>query len=91
MPSFNARSNSRCVCRRPSGLAYQSVSSVLDLDSCGFVDFRGIGSSLSFHGMSRNRPQSFIPNREHHDQIPSGRECTLIASIVSRRPRLLQV
>jgi hypothetical protein len=26
--------------------------------------------------MSRNRPQSFIPNREHYDQIPSGRGCT---------------
>ncbi len=76
VPSFSARSNSRCVCRRPSGLAYQSVSSVLDLDSWSLVDFRGIDSSLSLiHGMSRNRPQSFIPNREHYDQ-PSSRRCT---------------
>lgn len=25
--------------------------------------------------MSRNRPQPFIPNREHYDQILSGRRC----------------
>ncbi len=77
MPSLSARSNSRCVCRRPSGLAYQSVSSVLDLDLLSFVDFRVIDSSLSLiHGMRRNRPQSFIPNREHYDQVASGRRCT---------------
>src|ERR1039457_1945953 len=70
VPSFSARSNSRCVCRRHSGLAYHSVSSVLDVDSWSFVDFRVIDSSLP------NRPQSFIPNREHYDQIPSGRGCT---------------
>src|ERR1017187_3201088 len=53
VPSLSARSNSRCVCRRPSGLAYQSVSSVLDLDSWSFVDSRGIDSSLPLiHGMS---------------------------------------
>src|ERR1022692_3494278 len=69
VPSFSARSNSRCVWRRPSALRYQSGSSVLNLDSRSLVDFRGIDSSLLLiHGMSRNRPQSFTPNREHYDQ-----------------------
>src|ERR1039457_2087084 len=70
VPSFRARSNSRCVCRRPAGLAYQSVSSKPDLGLESLVDFRGIDPPLSFiHRVRGNGPESVIPNREHHDQI----------------------
>ena len=76
VPCFSARSNSRCVCRRPSGLAYQSVSSAADLGSGSFVDFRGIDFPLSLiHRMGGNRPYPVVPNREHYDQIPSGSGC----------------
>src|SRR5277367_3363722 len=76
VPSFSALSNSRCVCRRPWGLAYQ-FSSVPESVLWGFVDFGGIGPSFALiHCVSSNRPQSLIPNREHHDQITSGRRCS---------------
>ena len=95
MPFFSARSNSRCVCRRPSALAYQSASSVLGRDLWSFVDFRGIDSSLSLiHGVSRDRPHWFISNREHYHQIPSSRGCTeklpafLAAHVFCRDDRL---
>src|ERR1700693_5387115 len=52
VPPFSARSNSRCVCRRPSELAYQSDSSDTGLGLGSLVDFRGIDSPLSLiHGM----------------------------------------
>src|SRR5260370_22829537 len=41
---FSARSNSRCVCLRPSAVACQSLSSALDLGFWTLVDFRRIDS-----------------------------------------------
>src|SRR5258707_10755670 len=47
VPLFSARSNSRCVCLRPSALGYQWASSGLDLRFGILFDFRGISSRPS--------------------------------------------
>src|ERR1035437_7837995 len=41
-PSLSARANSRCVCRRPCGVVYQSASSASDLNFGASIDVRGI-------------------------------------------------
>src|ERR1017187_2229760 len=46
VPSLSARANSRCVCRRPCGVAYQPASSVSDLNPGTSGDLRGGTTSV---------------------------------------------
>src|SRR6516164_10238767 len=69
-PVRNARANSRWVCCRPFGLAYQSASSASDLNLEVLVDLRGILLPFSgVHIVSGHSAQQSFPNREHNNQI----------------------
>src|ERR1019366_5508224 len=73
VPSLSARANSRCVCRRPSGVAYQSASSASDLNLGASVDLRGILPPLCcVHFVCGYSAEQLSANREHHDQIAAG-------------------
>src|SRR5215472_3248165 len=70
-PVRNARVNSRWVCCRPFGVAYQSASSASDLNLEVLVDLRGILLPfIGIHIVSCHGAQESLANREHHDQVP---------------------
>src|ERR1022692_3030368 len=73
VPARSARTNSRCVCRRPSGVAYQSASSASDLNLGTLGDLRGIFPPLRrIHFVGGHGAEPLAPNREDHDQGPVG-------------------
>src|ERR1039457_6090627 len=73
VPARSARTNSRCVCRRPSGVAYQSASSASDLNLGTLGDLRGIFPPLRrIHFVGGHGAEPLAPNREDHDQVAVG-------------------
>src|ERR1035437_5884171 len=72
-PSLSARANSRCVCRRPCGVAYQPASSAPDLNFGTSVDVRGIIPPVgSVHFVGSDGAEQFPADRENDDQIAAG-------------------
>src|SRR5438067_12795858 len=70
VPSVSARENSRCVCRRPCGVAYQSASLALDLNFGTSVDLRGIIPPVSgVHFVTSDGAEQRQANREDHNQV----------------------
>src|SRR5579862_3707426 len=73
VPARSARTNSRCVRRRPSGVAYQLASSASDLNPGALVDLRGIFSPFcSIHFVGGHGPEQLAANGEDHDQVAVG-------------------
>src|ERR1019366_4103233 len=72
-PSLSARANSRRVCRRPCGVAYQSASSAPDLNFGTSVDVRAIIPPVgSVHFVGSDGAEQLPADRENDDQIAAG-------------------
>src|SRR5689334_23385853 len=73
VPARSARENSRSVCRRPAGVAYQSVSAISDLKAETLVDLRAILPPLrSIHFIAGHRTKQSPPNSEYDNQVAAG-------------------
>src|ERR1035437_2192185 len=73
LPSLSARANSRCVCRRPCGVAYQSASSASDLNFGTSVDVRGIIPPVgSVHFVGSDGAEQLPADSENDGQIAAG-------------------
>src|ERR1035437_8538209 len=71
--SLSARANSRSVCRRPCGVAYQSASSASDLNFGTSVDVRGIIPPVgSVHFVSSDGAEQPLADSENDGQIAAG-------------------
>src|ERR1019366_750222 len=65
-PPLSARANSRCVCRRPCVVAYQSASSASDLNFGASVDVRGIIPPVGgIHFVGSDGAKQFPADREN--------------------------
>src|ERR1035438_3710826 len=72
-PSLSARANSRRVCRRPCGVAYQSASSASDLNYGTSVEVRGIIPPVGgVHFVGSHSAKQLPADRENDDQIAAG-------------------
>src|SRR5579883_1830286 len=72
VPRLSARSNSRCVCRRPSGVVYHAASAFMDSNSA--FDLRGIDPPFRLiHRVCRNGAESLSADGKHHNQVASRR------------------
>ena len=70
VPSLRARANSRCVCRRPCGVAYQPASSALGLNFGTSVDLRSIIPPVgSIHFVSSDGAEPLPADSEDHNQV----------------------
>src|SRR5438552_13336496 len=73
LPLLITRSNSRCVCRRPAGVAYQLASSALDLKLGISVDLRRIGFPfVSVHVVSGDSAEQLPAHRDNDHEIAAG-------------------
>src|ERR1019366_6824965 len=78
-PSLSARANSRCVWRRPCGVAYQSASSAPDLNFGTSVDVRAIIPPVS----SAMRPERAFERNPH--QLAAGPDPRLLKQLLQCR------
>src|SRR5579885_1922658 len=85
VPRLSARSNSRCVCRRPSGVVYHAASALMDSNSA--FDLRGIDPPFRLiHRVRRDGAESLPANSEHHDQVAA--RCRLAKQLPALLARL---
>src|ERR1035438_1465377 len=78
-PSLSARANSRRVCRRPCGVAYQSASSASDLNFGTSVDVRGTIPPVS----SAVRPERALERDPY--QLAAGPDPRFLKQLLQRR------
>src|ERR1035441_10959982 len=78
-PSLSARANSRRVCRRPCGVAYQSASSASDLNFGTSVDVRGTIPPVS----SAVRPERALERDPY--QLAAGPDPGFLKQLLQRR------